>query len=1675
MNAQLLSYLRGDEEKELPQLPQRRRNPLRNLDGTINVDYDPLVLQQQRIAEAAAATVAAQPKPGLLERIGRQQAEVQRFEGEALGSAGEIGLGIAGGMVGYIGGASTFIANAIADLGKQPEANYWKRLYEHSHAIASNFAYQPRTETGQLGMELVGQAMHPLMEFSRIAADAPLVRMVLTEDQRYAVRFAHELLTLAVVDRGLNAALSSTRGSVASFRDKFGKVASGSDKTTATKNAMVRSAERLMDVASTDPTINAELLAARERLAQASQQGIVDTTQAAEVSRLTQLVDDLGGALRDLPEGVPQRVRDQVQADLAQAREQLRKAAEVEAAPMTAAELEPPAPGTIRLYRSDLPPSMRGPETDFNISHVARSDLQYIRAWRDSHAPSADIYYIDVPWNANDPMTPTPPASITGQQRAQMKLLPGGEGKISKNVPSGPTVPTTLADLADLKARAREGLRSNEATRTGLERLGYTPEQATELASKMRNVRAKKLEKPTDVELEGAMEIRGKMEPSLAEPTELATAPEVIPGTHVASAESLWSGALPEAKRLWLGPKGSVRRQWNQLTLQEQTRIVDATRTPVDVLAARPTIDVTPAIEKPRRARPRKKIVPEQESALQPAEIPTTSVSVAEPAPTGPIRHRTSTTLEALRSDITRISPDGTEGAVVAPIQVRTIGDRPVAVLLDTRNLNVLSSINEIRKQLERGRVSAEVARTMELSLQRQAEIAGVPIEEAHGFPAEWLVGEVTRLVQEHKLELYRAKRTKAGVEYEQVPVESIIASNKLADANAMKPSGITREEASTYVAERTKDLGPATIEDIQRALESGEDIKPRLPQEAHDHFDRLREIYRQGIDESTSRNAVDILTDLLDLIAPPDIPQTHLAMLSVFGMTPQRKAAMYRLYADAVKAKMKFGEMLRRAGLPISERIIMQRHMQQLTKPPIPPPPIEPKYVALDPRVAAAGDVVFHQRQLAGGKNGPPVYLSEARLLQESLPIHRRVLVRLHGKALGNPYYVLRRANVEPIMYSYREAQTVADLWKAELQKDLNKLTKSLNIPAREKIGDFAIGQQPKGEKLVQAAGRTVPTSLTPDEMNFYQTSRELLKYVHGENNAVRVALGRKPLPTLDDYWPFVRAFSVAQELGMTPNMVLDSPKKMAAMVSNYAHVPFVHGKARTKAIYSPRNDAFELLQSYVNSAIDQITVAPFLEKLNELINHPMPRLQPVEGRSANWALRTANPHLHSYLNRWRNDLITGTQSGLWFADDPGVNRLATRAMQFAGRSQTLTQLAGKTRSALVQVTTIVETLHQLGLIPTIQGFADLMYDGVFRGFAKHNEYLQHSYTVRTRNLTTALDDVTTALIGRNLGDFVRLIGRAAATPIDFVRGQPSSGAITKLQTSATNIGTAFMRFVDTIVAHAAYHAAFKFAKEKLRLDDVTAGRKADDFAVMTQGGAMPGDVAGIQRTAVGKLGTQFQRFVISTWNYMLNEVFAGETTMKRLYREAQGKPAPNFYYGLVKSIATFVALQEAMNFVFESAGMHASLPSPIVQPMKRGIETGGDVPTILGTLAAELAEYVPIISPTKYGRGIAGPFIDTIREAAETFRGTPLAYKLRRPDDTSIETFLRIAGSPIGKLLSFPFAGAIGTWVHGQDRGEGVWGSLVGSRSDPTHDEEGTIRETRSPRYQSIRRKIR
>jgi len=563
------------------------------------------------------------------------------------------------------------------------------------------------------------------------------------------------------------------------------------------------------------------------------------------------------------------------------------------------------------------------------------------------------------------------------------------------------------------------------------------------------------------------------------------------------------------------------------------------------------------------------------------------------------------------------------------------------------------------------------------------------------------------------------------------------------------------------------------------------------------------------------------------------------------------------------------------------------------------------------------------------------PVFYEELKTLMKSKELQERTGV---GEYFRNPIRAFREAGsglkkmiYEP--YVNAEKLVVRDL-KAK-ETTIKALRKGISRRSAKRIWKYAMAQQTGGpEIMAKMKIKKIPESLTPKEMKAYEGLRAEYDILFDRLNNVRTSIGKNPIRKVGDYFTFMSALSMLEKLGIKTNLILDRPSVIRDRYTQFKATPFRFARARAKAGMAPVvTDPFVIYSRYANSAIRHLHISPIVAKVGELR-----RVFKLEDGS-NWKLGASNqkPRLDKFLLDWSNFLAGQTE----FKLPPRIER----ALGMINRNLTYSVLGANARSALIQISASKNTFVEIGATHTAKGWVSSLRPGAEARILKKSNLEQRVYDA-------VVGDAMAALKTGKVGGVKKVIASGAMWPL---------------------------KYLDLRTAMATWDGAYKLAKDKMKMGENRAVEYANDVVTRTQASALQGDLAPVQRTALGKFMTLFQTFVINDWNFLTEDVL-GMKNAKITNPIA------------VKKVLKFIAATTMTNVLFEDIiGVKSPLPTPLKALMK-GVEDEDSTGRIALSIFMEMLEPIPVVSSARYGTSPFGPGVETIGELTKLMRDYPM-----------------------------------------------------------------------------------
>ena len=528
----------------------------------------------------------------------------------------------------------------------------------------------------------------------------------------------------------------------------------------------------------------------------------------------------------------------------------------------------------------------------------------------------------------------------------------------------------------------------------------------------------------------------------------------------------------------------------------------------------------------------------------------------------------------------------------------------------------------------------------------------------------------------------------------------------------------------------------------------------------------------------------------------------------------------------------------------------------------------------------------------------------------------------------------------------------------------------------------------------------------LTNEEMYVYKTMRDMFDKFYVRSNAANVASGHRPFPKVKDYFTFHHDFSriVAEGHDLSRGQGVE---KMEQFI-HPTKVPFKYEKPRGREALPLRLSAFEAMGTYVPQVLRHIHLSPKIAKMREFIG---PYKMVVNGEVAEWRLSQAKPNSYAFLDQWLTD-ITGIKR-----KTKVINTWVDATMRKLNSNIAASLLAGSLRTVFIQPTALKNTWVELSTYHTLRGISDVI-ESIMRPELWH-EAMNKSKVLNGRVFDVSAQQLFDAVRGHRLGAAKEQLARWGMKPIQAT---------------------------DMITAVATWRAGYRHALSK-GMEEVKAIRFADDVVTRTQASGTVENLAGIQRTSLGRLVTSLQTFVINDWDFFVKDVLG------------MGNPRLVTSERFIKLLKYFVGTS-LINMVYEDLlGMDSPYGRPI-KTLQKELEAKTPWQDTVVRVGKEMIEGVPIVGGAlRYGeKALLGPAVSTVSNLIEPLR----KGKMPSPAQWT-ETTFKLAGVP-GTQQAFKLGRRLG-------QGQELWPSLAG-KSVPPKPYKGSRKSSRTSTRKSSRK---
>jgi hypothetical protein len=688
--------------------------------------------------------------------------------------------------------------------------------------------------------------------------------------------------------------------------------------------------------------------------------------------------------------------------------------------------------------------------------------------------------------------------------------------------------------------------------------------------------------------------------------------------------------------------------------------------------------------------------------------------------------------------------------------------------------------------------------------------------------------------------------------------------------------------------------------------------IKEQQEEMLYDDANRLKPIDVSDVDLYGGREMVKDLTILFD---------DNRGSVSIGRVSAERMAALERLAKKLMKEGKNLSEYFR--GLGLSEEAIA--HLTKMSDQAVKKgeelkkvhAPWNGKPENVIKRPATSDKTGITEREAKAWMGVKEIPATFAHKLRESFRNPIRTF-RMLGKEMKTEVYD-----------KYREAESrIATRRKDFRETRLYPLEKRFNSKERRRMGAYWMSLQEgsknklRGKEILEAMGIKEIPKLTEKEMiGVQELQAEFAKFLD-EVNSMRRSIGKRDIHGIDNYLSFMRSYNMMEKFGLESNPIHTPRNKI---FSNYAMVsekPVSFSKARAKTgNYSVELDPFLIMDRYSESAIRHIELSPLIAKIHKM------RRGFKDSNGEFFRLKEVAPKADEFIRQWTNHIGDMTE--------PHTPQWLRRSVSTLSNNISMALLTYNLRSAGIQISALRNTFAEVGMQSTLKG----LYSNLTPKSRNHAMF-------KSKHLNAREMDVSMAQLARRLragGDVKKLIGSLGMEPL---------------------------KWLDKETARSTWLAAEDYGRRVLKLNDKELITYADDVTIKTQASGLKGDVAPIQRTALGKFVTLLQTFTINDWGFLINDVVGA----KNLTTSAKAAKVMRYIIG--------TALISA--FYEDVLGVMSPFPTPI-RALREGLENDDSFLATLADVGKEPLEMVPGLGGMRFGSTPLGAGVQTVSDLTE------------------------------------------------------------------------------------------
>lgn len=898
-------------------------------------------------------------------------------------------------------------------------------------------------------------------------------------------------------------------------------------------------------------------------------------------------------------------------------------------------------------------------------------------------------------------------------------------------------------------------------------------------------------------------------------------------------------------------------------------------------------------------------------------------------------------------------------------VQLMREGGKPTAIVINDGVLHTSKSLTELQAEaarMESSNIPLEGRQRNQLEqarIQAKAELFGVSTEEASTINVTEARNRIIKIANEQNLDVFIV--TRQG-HLEQIPKTIIETSAKLNDGDLSNPKKITAEDRAQYMAEQARETSPLTIEQIIQHLTDGDDIRATLPPQLAELYGRAMEYTQRKLTTPDRRSMKQILQSINNLLG-------ERGAIGDIELSPLQKSAYNELRNDAIRMGKDIMDLIRGdPRLSTIEKRLLEEYSRS-TKAPPPKPYMELNNMSFDSEAALRGDFVI--KRAAGDAPGtyrPEIYFSDWMNVAAGDDIKARSERSIFAKIVRPESFQtatrkLLAAGQEDIVHAYRGVEQNLTKDKTDYMHAIKRMRNQFSEEQQRAIGADMFLDEGSIDLLI--ASNVEPRAINAAETTGKQFIRSVFEELFPRAQEVRKNTGREPMTYVENYITHMRASNIDNAFAVNTSLAEDAVNVINTRYANLKNTPFPMEKTRRGGKFPAEINAFDILEQYVDYALRQVHMGPFVAKVHELIDTPI--IDPTTNKT--WDMQTEKPILYKYMTKWNNYIAGKPQ---YTIPEPW-NQILFAASRSIGNAY----IAGNPGSAIIQPTSLFNTYMHVGMGHLTKATVNYLKDAATPGHPLRKFRLENSKLLDTRNADIFFDEA-----GQGLLEYA----------MQRIPGLRTAGkALEKVSGAVGNIGTKPLRFLDQVAAEVTWDAGYEFAKKAGKADEA-AFNVADDIVTLTQGSSLRGERSPIQRSQAGRALTQFQTFAINNYDFLTHDIL-GIDNVKMTNPDR------------VRAIMRLIGAGTLFNILIEDVGGgNSPVPNPPLSFARSLLKGKADNESDLhyltnlttGGITGETLKVTPVLGSARYPRSqFGGPIVSYANEliragiAPETTRG--------------------------------------------------------------------------------------